>query len=107
MGYEVTPNVQLAGKQTDLVARREVEGGPMMTLAIECKDHARPIDNSTVADFVATIASHRAQNLAISGVLVSRSGFTANGRATALENPFITLFSWEELSSRVLNVRHH
>jgi restriction endonuclease/NACHT domain-containing protein len=106
LGYQVTPNDQLPGKQTDLTARRIVAGAPPIVLAIECKDEKTPVDNDTVFEFVSRIVAQRAASLITSGVLVSASGFTAPARAAGSEHAYVSLLSWDELASQILDVRH-
>ncbi|HEX8745135.1 MAG TPA: restriction endonuclease [Thermoleophilaceae bacterium] len=106
LGYQVTPNVQVPGKQTDLIARREIEGAPPITLAIECKDHNDAVKNEKVTEFVTRVIAQRAAGRISSGALVSANGFTADARAAASEHPYVTLLSWDELAAQILDVRH-
>lgn len=106
LGFRVTPNVQLPGKQTDLVARQDVPGASPIKLAIECKDHASPVGNQEVHEFIHRVVAQTANATITEGVLVSASGFTADARAAAEGQPRVTLLSWAELSSRIFDVRH-
>ena len=106
LGYQVTPNTQLPGGQADLIARRQIEGGPAITLAIECKDHQDPVGNMLVHDFCNVVSTHCRRLLISGGVMVSASGFTSDARAAAADHPDVTLLSWEELTSQILDVRH-
>jgi len=106
LGFRVTPNIQLPGKQTDLIARQDVPGAPAIKLAIECKDHANPVGNEDVLEFVHRVVVQTASSTVTGGVLVSASGFTADGRAAAEDHPNVTLLSWAELSSQIFDVRH-
>jgi hypothetical protein len=106
LGFQVTPNVQLGGKQTDLLARHDIAGGPTVKLAIECKDHAKAVGNADVLTFVARVAAQVASSAITGGVLVSASGFTADARAVASDNSDVTLLSWSELSSQIFDVRN-
>jgi Restriction endonuclease/NACHT domain len=105
LGYQVTHNVDLRGKQTDLLARLTPPGSPSITLAIECKDHQAAVGNKIVSDFVSTIIRQRSDNAVTSGALISSSGFTAKGRAVAADYPYITLLSWDDLTAEVIEVR--
>ncbi|MDQ6807381.1 MAG: restriction endonuclease, partial [Actinomycetota bacterium] len=105
LGYAVTANDQLAGKQTDLVARREVDGAPVITLAVECKDTSAAIGNTEVAEFVSRIIGQRSAGIVSAGTMVSRVGFTAPAREVARPHNFVSLLSWDDLTSAVLDVR--
>lgn len=106
LGFRVTPNVQLPGKQTDLIARQDVPGASSIKLAIECKDHAAPVGNTEVIDFISRVITQTGDLTITEGVLVSASGFTADARAAAEKHPKVTLLSWGELSSQIFDVRH-
>jgi hypothetical protein len=106
LGYQVTPDTQMPGKQTDLIARREVEGGPPMTLVIECKDHRARVGNQAALAFIARVVAQHNSSRVSGGVLVSSSGFTPSARAAASNEPLVQLLSWEDLTSQVLDVRH-
>ncbi|MDQ6946640.1 MAG: restriction endonuclease, partial [Actinomycetota bacterium] len=104
LGYDVKPNIGLYGQQVDLLAQRQVEGAGRITIAIECKDHARSLGNQVIQDFVATITSLRAADPSMVGVVVSASGFTQSARAVVQSVPFVTLLTVESLSGQLLDV---
>jgi len=104
LGYQVTHNVQLPGKQTDLIARRTLAGSGEVTLAIECKDLIEPVGNAAAIHFVATILKHQNAKRVTGGALISRSGFTADARAAAAGADGVVLLSWDELTSEALDV---
>jgi hypothetical protein len=106
LGYQVTPNVEMPGKQTDLIARKKVDGAPPMVLTIECKDTAAPVGNATVTTFIGQVMAQRGAGLVSAGVLVSARGFTASARAAVTGHPYVALLSWDDLSAEVLDVRH-
>lgn len=106
LGFQVVPNVQLPGKQTDVVVRNEVPGAPPITLAIECKDHSRPIGPGEIHKFVERVNSQCAVGIITGGVIVAARGFTADARAAADGHRNISLRSWEELNTEILDVRH-
>jgi hypothetical protein len=106
LGYQVTRNVQLGGRQTDVLARMQVPGSSPLTLAIECKDHKRPIGNTVVSAFAAVVTTQCNGGLITDGVLVSSSGFTSDARAVADGVRELTLLSGEELASLIFNVRY-
>jgi hypothetical protein len=106
LGYQVTVNVQLPGKQTDILARQEIGGAPTIRLAIECKDHSAPIRNDEVHGFVSRVIAQTASKEITAGALVSRNGFTAGARGAASGHANVTLLSWDELISQILDIRH-
>jgi hypothetical protein len=106
LGYQVTRNVQLGGRQTDVLARTQVPGSSPLTLAIECKDHKRPIGNTAVSTFAAAVTTQCNAGLITHGVMVSSSGFTSDARAVAEDVRELTLLSGEELASLIFDVRY-
>ena len=106
LGYHVTHNVQLPGKQVDLLAVREVDGAPRIVLAVECKSAAARIGSADVHAFVAAVATHREASLVTGGVMVSASGFTKDARAAGTQLSYITLLTWDELTTMVFDVKH-
>src|SRR4051794_30115920 len=104
-GYQVTSDVQMPGKQTDLLVKQAVQGAPPRTLAIECKDTKDRVGNIDALAFVARVVTHRAAGLIDGGVLVSSRGFTADARATAEGHPYVSLLTWDELASQLIDVR--
>lgn len=106
LGYQVTSNIRLPGQQTDLIARRDGQGGLPSTLAVECKDHQKAVDNQEVQDFVSSVITRRDAKTITGGVMVSRNGFTADARAAASDSSSVVLLSWEELTSQIFDIRH-
>lgn len=107
LGYQVTPDVGLPGKQTDMMARLEVGGAPPIILAIECKDEARAIGNEKVHAFINRVINHRADSTISGGVMVASRGFTSGARSAARpHHSYVTLLSWDELAAEILDVRH-
>jgi hypothetical protein len=106
LGYQLTANIRVGGKQTDLLARRQIEGAPTIVLAVECRDSERPVGNGDIFDFVARVIVHRNDGTVTGGVLVSSNGFTADARGAAAGHDFVRLLSWDELASEILDVRH-
>jgi hypothetical protein len=105
LGYAVTENDRVVGKQTDLVAQREVDGAPGLKLAVECKDTAKAIGNKEVEAFVIRVLGQCNANAVSAGTMVSRNGFTPGAREVAKPHKTISLLSWDELTSTVLDVR--
>jgi hypothetical protein len=106
LGFQVVHNIQMPGKQTDLLARRQIAGAPPIVLAVECKDESRPVGNEEVLAFVSRIVAQRGSAEITSGVMVSRSGYTKDARAAVTHHPYITLLTWDDLTAEILDVRH-
>ena len=88
------------------MARRALDGGPRVILAVECKDHRRPIGNQIIQEFVATAKALRETRTITASVLVSASGFTADARTVAWNLPDVTLLAWDDLTAQIFNVAH-
>jgi restriction endonuclease/NACHT domain-containing protein len=106
LGYRVTPNTQVAGRQTDLLAKKDIAGAADITLAIECKDHSRPIGSPAVDAFSSRVVAQCTAGQITAGVLVSRNGFTSDALAAAEVQKQVTLLSLEQLTSQIFDVRH-
>ncbi len=106
LGYRVVPNTQVAGRQTDLLVKKDIAGAASVTLAIECKDHGRPIGCSAVDAFSSRVVAQCTAGKITAGVMVSRNGFTSDATAAAEAQKQVTLFSLEQLASQIFDVRH-
>ncbi|WP_151867599.1 restriction endonuclease [Acinetobacter soli] len=82
-GVTVERNIYLAGKST---ARHQIDvfyqfknAGVIHRVAIECKDHSRPIDKGRVQEF-----ANKIQDIGgISGIMISQSGFQSGAELIA------------------------
>jgi hypothetical protein len=106
LGYQVIRDTQVAGRQTDLIAKQEVLGAPTIKLAVECKDYKRPVGVSLVNEFASSVVAQCAAGEITGGALVSKSGFSPQARAAAEHQKDVTLVSLEDLTSKIVNVRH-
>lgn len=104
LNYEVTFNVDLAGNQTDLLAEKQIPGASKVVLAVECKDHSRPIGNELVNAFLNRIVAQTQAGFVTGGVMVSRKGFTAKARAVADAHSDIALLSITELTAQIFDI---
>lgn len=106
LGYHVTENIRLPGKQTDLIARQDRAGGPKATLTIECRDHASSITNEEVFQFIFRVTAQMQNKLVNGGVLVARHAFSADARAAAMGHEgYLSLLTWDELTAEVIDAR--
>lgn len=106
LDYEVFRNVLVAGRQTDLLVKKDIPGASQVVLAVECKDHGRSVGSPIVDEFSSRILAQASAGEITGGVLVSRSGFSATAAAAAEAQPRVTLLSLEELVSQIFDVRH-
>lgn len=106
LGYQVTRDTQVAGRQTDLIAKQEVPGAPRIKLAIECKDHKRPVGIGIVNEFASSVVAQCTAGEITGGALVSKSGFTPQARKAAEGQKDVTLLSLEDLTSEIVDVRY-
>ena len=105
LGYAVDHNVRRHGQQIDILARRDIEGLQVLSVAVECKDWTRPVGNQEVQNFVASVAALRLANAVDAGVMVSAQGFTADAKSVVAEISWVTLLSIADLEARLLDVR--
>lgn len=95
LGYTVIRDVQLAGSQVDLYA--ELPGELYVhRVVVECKDHAREIGIETVRQFHALIDSITSRAQPVTGLIVSRRGFTRTAKTFA-ESVNLMLFELDAL----------
>ena len=103
LGCRVDTNIRLAGQEIDLLVIQYVEGMGPLSFMVECKDWARSIGNQDVQNFAATVSTLRASGKIHSGVLISRSGFTADAKGTAEAISYINLLTIDELEQNTLS----
>ena len=80
LGYRVQHDRLVAGRQTDLVAVKDVFPGRVLYL-VECKDYSRPVGVKVITDAEVRLKAARAGKYpAAQGWVVARRGFTAEAR---------------------------
>jgi len=80
LGYRVQHDRLVAGRQTDLVAVKDVFPGRVLYL-VECKDHSRPVGVDVITDAEVRLKAARAGKYPdAQGWVVARSGFTSEAR---------------------------
>lgn len=82
----VAHDVEIAGHQIDVYVELETADRSRHRLAIEAKDHARPVGIAIVADFADVVDGLRRRSLIDEGVVVSSSGFSRPARNAAREH---------------------
>ncbi|MBI3681727.1 MAG: pentapeptide repeat-containing protein, partial [Acidobacteria bacterium] len=103
LGYEVEVNVLESGSQVDIIARKQDPVNPTTAL-VECKDHEKPsgvVDVRALHSRVAAASDRNAR-----GLLVSRSGFTAEAKSQAANLP-ISLTTYDDLLSGLVDLRDY
>ena len=91
---KVTENEIITGKngqprQIDVAIRTTVDGAYPILIVAECKDYARPVGIGTVDELIGKIDDVQA----VTGVLVSNSGFTEDAKRRAAQDVRIQLAS--------------
>jgi hypothetical protein len=80
LGYHVQHDRLVAGRQTDLVAVKDVFPGRVLYL-VECKDHSRPVGVNVISDAENRLkAAWTGKYPDAQGWVVARSGFTSEAR---------------------------
>jgi len=82
----VEHNVEIAGHQVDVYVEMEAADRSLHRIAIEAKDHARPVGIGIVADFADVVEGLRRLSRIDEGMIVSASGFSRQGRNAAREH---------------------
>jgi hypothetical protein len=80
---KVEHDVELAGHQIDVYVEMETADRALHRVAVEAKDHTRPVGVKIVADFAAVVDGLRRLNLVDEGVIVSTVGFSKQARNAA------------------------
>jgi len=79
LGYRVQHDRLVAGRQTDLVAVKDVFPSRLLYL-VECKDHSRPVGVGVISDAENRLKGARGKYPDAQGWVVARSGFTSEAR---------------------------
>jgi Restriction endonuclease/NACHT domain len=102
MGFSVRANELIEGTQLDLVA--EKSGGlENLRLIVECTDRTELVGVALVKEKSSILLSLRATSHLVKLLLVSKSGFTAEAKAFARDNPAIDLRTLHDLESLVID----
>ena len=99
LGAAVEHNVSLAGNQIDILVTEQTPAGASVHSAVECKYFNRAVGVDTVNAFASLAARLKNRGLIEKAVIVSRSSFTALGRAAAQEHG-VDLLELEDLEQR-------
>jgi HEAT repeat protein len=82
----VDHDVELVGHQIDVYVEMETADRALHRIAIEAKDHAKPVGIEIVSDFAAVVRGLRTLKLIDEGVIVSTAGFSRPARNAAQEH---------------------
>jgi hypothetical protein len=110
LGYNVVSDINIDGKQTDLICEKHIRGVDKTVLYIDCKHTYKNQSSISNADVEAFIASFRARKDTHGwtyGVLVSNKPFSQFAKATAKPHKDIVLKTISDLEDDLLNVRHY
>ncbi len=83
---KVEHNVELAGHQIDVYVEMETADHSLHRIAVDAKDHARPVGIKVVTDFAAVVNDLRMLKLMDEGVIVSAAGFSRPARNAARQH---------------------
>lgn len=97
---DVTPHVKIAGKDVDALLVREVPLLGTVRVAVECKDHHRPLTRKFVSGVVADYQPLLTRGDVDAVYLVTSSGIVANARDVL--PPHITHWRLDDLLEEVL-----
>jgi nucleoside 2-deoxyribosyltransferase len=99
LGADVEHNAVIAGNQVDVLVRERTASGTTLRMAIETKAYTRPVGVDVTNSFAAIAALLRQRGLIDRAVLVSRSGFTPQARASA-DAHGVELLEYADLEQR-------
>jgi len=93
-------NVKVGGHQIDVYVELEGKDRSLHRIAVEAKDHERPVGIGIVSDFSDIVARLRRRGKIDEGVIVSGSGFSHEGREAGEEHG-LRLLEPEDLDAMV------
>ncbi len=102
MDFEVTPDTTIAGRQTDFIARERGRFRDVWYVG-ECKDTTKPVGVDAIDALHTRLSVFRKDHEGAQGLLVSRSGFTAEAREPAAALG-IELRTYEELLAGLVDL---
>src|ERR1039457_5325555 len=109
LGYTVQTNVQVSGKQVDLICEKWIPGAGKTLLYIDAKHTMKgnqaSVSVQDVEQFISSFESHRAKEGWTGGVLVSNKPFTQFAKALALTHGGVYLKTIEDLYEDALAIR--
>nr|MBC8443268.1 NACHT domain-containing protein [PVC group bacterium] len=97
LGARVQHNIVVAGMQLDLMLVLR-EHAMEFRVAVECKDYSRNVPISEVRDFTSKCRILRSQGAIDKGVMVTRKGYTSQGKQLA-EKEAISLLIVDDLTA--------
>jgi NACHT domain/Restriction endonuclease len=110
-GFDPIPDVQVAGRQTDVITLRSREEH-VGSIIVECKfsgaRNPSKVDVRDVEDFIGRVIRLRNSGDINSGYLVTNTGFTHEARGTVFGRPeanFVFLRTYTELLRSIINFR--
>ena len=101
-GYSVSRNELISGTQIDLLARKE-EFLNNLCHVVECTDRHQPVGIELVRQKASVLLSLRDNRFLFRLIFVARSGFTAEAKAFAREQPNLQLVTLVELENQLID----
>jgi hypothetical protein len=103
LNWQVDQDRLVVGNQADLVIRRLGYGvAPDQILAVECKAWEKPVDPTTMSDFVARIQAAMFNQTITGGVLVAKK-VSAHSREVLRNLPTIEATTFSDLVQALMN----
>jgi hypothetical protein len=99
LGADVEHNVAIAGNQVDVLVKERTASGTPVRIAIETKAYTRPVGVDVTNSFAPIAGLLRQRGLIDRAILVSRSGFTPQARASANVHA-VELLEYADLEQR-------
>jgi hypothetical protein len=108
LGFTVIPNINIEGKQTDLLCEKWIAGVGRTRLYIDCKytrlKENKSVSKDDVENFIYTV-NNRLQSAGLTaGVMVSNRPFSQYARSAAAGHPNVHLKTIDELHEEVLQI---
>jgi hypothetical protein len=102
--WKVEHDRELAGNQIDVYVELATPGNLLHRIAVEAKDHTRPVGIKIVNDFAKVVDTLRRADLIDEGIIVSAMGFSKQAR-NAVETHNIRLLEGADLDQMVAEAK--
>lgn len=105
LGYRVSYNQLLSGKQVDILAEKMIAGAGLSKLAIECKYQSKGnIGNEKIYAFMAASQPMLKNDGITKSILITNTGFTDTGSAAADNNQQVLLITQRSLEDQLFDL---
>ncbi|MEM7165328.1 MAG: restriction endonuclease [Planctomycetota bacterium] len=105
LGFRVQTNLNVEGKEIDVLAEKYVSGLGKVTLAVECKHTKKSkVSNEAVIHHISVLQHLRDRGRVTAGTVVSNNGFSQQAQSIAEDSSFLELHTLGELQQQVFGV---